>query len=185
MIGLLLGIGYKDIKDQLPDSIEVACHNSPDNCTISGPADAVNEYVDELKKQGVFARAVNVSDTAYHSRYIKEAGPLLMRRLSEVITEPKERSKRWISTSVPEDRWGSEDARLCSATYLTNNLLSAVLFEEAIKHVPQESILIEIAPHGLLQAILRRSAPRGTTNISLTERGAASGLRTLYAAITK
>lgn len=72
------------MKDLLPDGIEVACHNSADSCTLSGPADKVNEFVDKLKKDGVFARAVNVANIAYHSKHIVPMAPKLFEYLSKV-----------------------------------------------------------------------------------------------------
>ena len=102
-----------------------------------------------------------------------------------MVPDPKARSARWISTSVPEERWNSKLAQYCSAEYLTNNLLSPVLFEEASVHIPDNAIAIEIAPHGLLQAILRRSLSAECTNIPLTQRGNPQGLCYLLAAIGK
>jgi fatty acid synthase len=87
-----------------------------------------------------------------------------------VIPSPKARSGRWVSSSVAESGWSSELAKYSSAEYHTNNLLSSVLFEEASSHIPPEAIVIEIAPHGLLQAILRRSLPKTVTNIPLTNK---------------
>nr|XP_018901189.1 PREDICTED: fatty acid synthase-like [Bemisia tabaci] len=180
-----IGMGYQEIKDELPPSIEVACHNAADSCTLSGPSDDVEEYVAVLKERGVFARAVNVSDIAYHSRYISPAAPKLLKYLKEVILEPKPRSKRWISSSIPETEWGSPLAATSSPEYHTNNLLSAVLFEEASKHIPKNAIVIEIAPHGLLQAILRRSLDSECTNIPLTQRNNKKALYFLMTAIGK
>ena len=77
-------MGYNDIKKEVPPSIDVACHNSKDSCTISGPAADVEEYVEQLKKRKVFARTVNVANIAYHSRYIRSVAPYLLKRLSEV-----------------------------------------------------------------------------------------------------
>lgn len=79
-----VGLGYNDIKDKLPNDIEVACHNSSDSSTLSGPAASVNKYIDQLKSEGVFAKAVNVSNIAYHSQYIKPAAPSLLKYLKEV-----------------------------------------------------------------------------------------------------
>ncbi|XP_065212309.1 fatty acid synthase-like [Planococcus citri] len=165
-----IGKGYQQIKDSLPEGIEVACHNSKDNCTLTGPADLVGKFVEELQEQKIFAKTVNVANIAYHSRHIAPAGPELLRRLKEVIPEPKERSSKWISTSVPEEEWEKPLTKYCSAEYLTNNLLNAVLFEEGCKHIPDNAIVIEIAPHGLLQAILKRSLKSSVTNIPLTLR---------------
>lgn len=71
---------------------------------------------------------------------------------------------------MPEKDWDKPIAKQCSAEYLTNNLLSPVLFEEGCKHIPDNAIVIEIAPHGLLQAILKRSLKSSITNIPLTLR---------------
>jgi len=71
---------------------------------------------------------------------------------------------------VPEDRWDTELAKYCSAEYMTNNLLSYVLFEEASSHVPENAVAVEIAPHGLLQAIIKRSFGPNVINIPLTNR---------------
>ena len=87
-----------------------------------------------------------------------------------MIPTPKPRSSRWVSSSVPEKEWNSPLAKYSSAEYHTNNLLSPVLFEEASRHIPHDAITIEIAPHGLLQAILSRSLNKATTNVALTNR---------------
>lgn len=79
-----VGAGYKTIKSSLPESIEVACHNSKDSCTLSGPAEDMDAFVAKLKAQGMFAKLVNVADIAYHSRYIKPAAPALLKYLKEV-----------------------------------------------------------------------------------------------------
>ena len=81
---IITGKGYTEIKDVLPEDIQVACHNSADSCTLSGPAQSVESYVEELKKKDVFARAVNVANIAYHSKYIAPIAPQLICRLKEV-----------------------------------------------------------------------------------------------------
>lgn len=179
------GIGYQKIKDQVPESIEVACHNGPDSSTISGPTADMEAFVKDLQSKNVFARLVNVSNIAYHSRYIKPAGPLLLKYLQEVIPQPFPRSSKWISTSVEETKWDSDLAKTSSAEYHTNNLLSSVLFEEGSRFIPKDSIIIEIAPHGLLQAILKRSLKTGCINIPLTQRGCKNGLYFLLTALGK
>lgn len=62
----------------------MACRNSDSSCTISGPVESINEFVSELKAEGIFAKAVNVAGIAYHSRYIQKAGPTLLKYLKEV-----------------------------------------------------------------------------------------------------
>lgn len=79
-----IGLGYKDIKDRLPHDIDVACHNSAESCTISGPATSVEEFVKKLVSENVFARMVNVSNISFHSRYIQPAAPSLLENLTKV-----------------------------------------------------------------------------------------------------
>lgn len=178
-------MGYNQIKDKCPSTIEVACHNGPDSSTISGPTEDMEKFVKELQDQGIFAKLVNVANIAYHSRYIKPAAPALLKYLKEVLPEPVARSSKWISTSNKEEDWDTDLAKFSSPEYHTNNLLSSVLFEEGLKHIPKDSILIEIAPHGLLQAILKRSLKSGCTNVPLTQRGSKSGVEFLLNALGK
>ncbi|XP_045461517.1 fatty acid synthase-like isoform X2 [Harmonia axyridis] len=180
-----IGLGYNQIKDRCPESIEVACHNGPDSSTISGPTKDMEVFVKQLQDDGIFARLVNVSNIAYHSRYIKPAAPLLLNYLNEVIPTPVARSPKWVSTSNLEENWGTDLAKHSSAEYHTNNLLSSVLFEEGLHHIPKDSVLIEIAPHGLLQAILKRSLKPGCTNVPLTQRGSKSGVEFLFNSLGK
>ncbi|XP_053598737.1 fatty acid synthase [Microplitis demolitor] len=180
-----VGLGYEDIKDLCPPDIEVACHNGPESSTISGPAESMKAFVAKLQSNKIFAREVPCSNIAYHSRYIAEAGPKLMKYLKEVIPDPKPRSPKWLSTSVPRSQWSTPQARLSSAEYHTNNLLNAVLFEETAVLIPKDAVTIEIAPHGLLQAILRRSLSPSVTNIPLTQRGHKDNVEVFLQAIGK
>ncbi|KAI5710713.1 hypothetical protein M8J75_010956 [Diaphorina citri] len=165
-----VGLGQSQVTPYLPPDIEVACRNSANSCTLSGPAESVEKFVSTLVQKGVFAKTVNVSNIAYHSKYIKPAAPLLLRYLKDVIPNPKERSSKWISTSLEEKDWGSDLAKYASAEYFTNNLLSTVYLEEGAQHIPPNAIVIEIAPHGLLQPIVKKSLGPETINIALTNR---------------
>ncbi len=86
--------------------------------------------------------------------------------LSQVIDEPKPRSKKWISTSYLESDLNTDQCRYFSAEYLTNNLLKTVLFKESTSRIPENAIVIEIAPDGVLQSILTRSLRKNTTSIA-------------------
>ncbi|RVE48695.1 hypothetical protein evm_006661 [Chilo suppressalis] len=111
------------IKTMCPPEIEVAFRNAPDSSTISGPADIMKNFVAMLLAQGIFAKEVPCSNIAYHSRYIAEAGPKLLKYLKEVIPTPKKRSDRWMCTSLPQALWKDARAQYSSAEYHTNNLL--------------------------------------------------------------
>ncbi|KAH9640519.1 hypothetical protein HF086_001568 [Spodoptera exigua] len=174
-----VGLSYNQIKSMCPPEIEVACHNGPDSSTISGPADIMKNFVAKLSAQGIFAKEVPCSNIAYHSRYIAEAGPTLLKYLKQVIKNPKARSEKWVSTSVPQALWKDPKAELSSAEYHTNNLL------ETARLIHSNAITIEIAPHGLLQAILRRSLKKDVINVALTQKGHPDNVQVLFTAFGK
>ncbi|XP_075984126.1 fatty acid synthase-like [Anticarsia gemmatalis] len=177
-----VGLGYEQILKMLPPELDVACHNGTDSCTVSGPADKMHEFVSQLSARGIFAKEVPCSNIAYHSRYMTEAGPKLLEYLKEIIL-PKPRSERWLSTSVPQDQWHETSAKINSAEYHTNNLLSPVLFEETSRLIPSNAVLVEVAPHGLLQAILKRSLSADCRHVPLTRRGHADSVLYLLQAL--
>ncbi|XP_065221120.1 fatty acid synthase-like isoform X2 [Planococcus citri] len=170
--GTMVAVGqsYDVMKDIVPPEIEIACHNSPSNCTLSGPTEIVQKFIEDLNEKNVFNRVVKTSNIAYHSRYIASAESMFLSYTKEVIPEPKLRSKKWICTSAPEHKWDNEEIKYSSAEYHTNNLLNPVYFEESHRYIPANSITIEIAPHGLLNAILKHSLPNTVDNIPLLMR---------------
>lgn len=102
-----------------------------------------------------------------------------------MIKVPKKRSSKWVSSSLMETEWETDLAKYSSPEYHTNNLLSSVLFENVLKYVPNDAIAIEIAPHGLLQAIIKKALPDTVTNIPLTKKMYGDSTRFLLAAIGK
>ncbi|KAK3908916.1 Fatty acid synthase [Frankliniella fusca] len=180
-----VALGYKDMKALCPPDVEVACHNSADSCTVSGPADVVATLIADLAKKGIAAKEVNCSNIAYHSRFVAKALPRLRKYLDQVIPSAAPRSERWLSTSVPEKDWGSPAARLSSAEYHSNSLVNPVLFEEVLQHVPEDALLLEIAPSPILLDVLRRALPEESVVIPLTQRDSADATSHLLAALGK
>ncbi|GBN02031.1 Fatty acid synthase [Araneus ventricosus] len=150
-----LGITWSQANKCCPKDIFPSCHNAEDSVTISGPKHSVKAFVDVLKSENVFVREVDCFGYAFHSQYIFPAVGKLQTALQKVITNPKPRTSRWISSSYPKEEWVEPSAKLAGASYFVHNLVSPVLFHEALHHVPKDAIVIEIAPHHQLQAILQ------------------------------
>ncbi|XP_043471863.1 fatty acid synthase [Leptopilina heterotoma] len=180
-----VGLSWEEAQKRCPPEIVLACHNAADSVTISGPPEPIAKFVEDLKSQEIFAKQVHSSGCAFHSKYIASVGPRLRTMLEKIIPNPKQRTSRWISSSIPETAWNTSLAQLSSPAYYVNNLLSPVLFQEALAHVPENAIVIEIAPHCLLQAILRRSLPSTVTNIGLHKRDHSDNLAFLLTNIGK
>lgn len=166
-----IGLSWEETAKRCPEGIFPACHNGTDSVTISGPPEGIKKFVEELTAENIFAKQVNSSGGAFHSKYISAAAPKLRKALDAIIPNPKPRTSRWISSSIPEASWGSPVAQLSSASYHVNNLLSPVLFYEALQFIPENAVVIEVAPHCLLQAILKRSLGPNCTNVGLMKRG--------------
>lgn len=75
-------------------------------------------------------------------------------------------------------------ARLSDVHYHVNNLLSPVRFAEALRSVPESALVVEVAPHALLQAVLKRALP-GAAHVPLVRRDAPDAARHLLAALGK
>uniref|UniRef100_A0A6Q2Y0D1 Fatty acid synthase n=1 Tax=Esox lucius TaxID=8010 RepID=A0A6Q2Y0D1_ESOLU len=168
-----VGLTWAECKAQCPQGVVPACHNAEDTVTISGPAEAVRAFVGQLKESGVFAKEVRSAGVAFHSYYMAAIAPALLAALKK---EPKLRSARWISTSIPQKDWDSPLALYSSAEYHCNNLVSPVLFQEGLSLVPDNAVVVEIAPHALLQAILKRSLKPTCSILPLMRRGHANNL---------
>ncbi|KAI8423488.1 hypothetical protein MSG28_012603 [Choristoneura fumiferana] len=157
-----VGLTWDETKRRCPPDVFRACHNWTDSVTVSGPPDSVEKFVAELKAEGVFARRVNSAGIAFHSKYIAAAKKQLCTKLNEIIPEPLPRSPRWLSSSLGPDQQDTEWGKLCSAEYHVNNMLSPVRFADALKVIPERAIVVEVAPHALLNAVLRRALPSAT-----------------------
>lgn len=68
-----------------------------------------------------------------------------------------------MSTSAPT-------ALKINAEYHLNNYVSPVLFNDALKQIPENALVVEVAPTCLLQAILRRALPSSVIKIGLVNK---------------
>lgn len=84
-----------------------------------------------------------------------------------MIQHPKPRTDRWITT-VPNDR--NHDLSSCSAEYHAANLIEPVYFEDAVKRIPENAIVLEIAPHCCFQTILKPILGDNATYIPVTKK---------------
>nr|CAD7568916.1 unnamed protein product [Timema californicum] len=167
----VVGMSVDQVEMLAGPSVSVACKNSPYHVTVSGPARAIKQFVSLAKQQGVFASEVNTGGVAFHSSHVAPAVVDLTKALSKVIPEPKPRSSRWISSSVPRCDWDSTLGLSCSAEYLAHNFVSPVLFSDACTGIPDNALVIEVAPHAVLLTALRRSLPDTVNTLALQSKG--------------
>ncbi|XP_050425474.1 fatty acid synthase [Adelges cooleyi] len=179
-----VGIGYQEIQNALPVNIEVVWQNSVNSCTIIGAKEQVDQFISQLKSKNIFTQIISTNSTPYHSKAFEKAAPKIFEYLKKIVSNPKKRSEKWISTSIPEDKWNTDVAKHFSAEYAVNNLLNNVLFGEALERLPKNATVIEVGPHGILQNILK-SSEKNISNIELMNKNRDDGLDYMLTAFGK
>ncbi|RVE51369.1 hypothetical protein evm_003924 [Chilo suppressalis] len=178
-----VGLSWEECARRCPPDVFPACHNAIDSVTVSGPAKSVEKFVAQLTAENVFARSVNSSGIAFHSKYVACTAPMLRERLKDLIPNPKPRSPNWVSTSLSPEQRDTQFAKMNDVEFQINNVLSPVRFVEALEAVPKNALVIEVSPHGLLQATLKRSLPRSVAHVALLRRGQDDSLRFLLSSL--
>ncbi|XP_072399714.1 fatty acid synthase-like [Diabrotica undecimpunctata] len=181
----VIGLSKEEISKMLPEGVFIACQNARDNVTISGTLETTKAFVEKLSAQGIFTRLLKSAEIPFHTKYLAEAGKFLLEFCKNVIPDPKPRSKKWISSSVPLHKEHEEWAQYNCAEYHNNNYCNPVLFDQVYDHIPEDAIVIEVAPHGLLQTILKREMGNETTQISITNRSSDDNEKFFLSAIGK
>ncbi|CAD5216831.1 unnamed protein product [Bursaphelenchus okinawaensis] len=180
-----VGLTWEQAKERCPEGVWPACHNGADSVTISGDAEKLRKFVEELKAEEVFAKEVDSSGIPFHSPTLEVCREKMLEEMKKVVPEPNPRSSKWISTSIPEENWDDELALYCSADYHTHNACNPVLFYEGLQKIPVSAITIELAPHCLMQAILRRNLQKTCTNVGLMNKTADNQLESFLQAFGK
>lgn len=77
-------MSWEEARKRCPEGVYPACENADDSVTISGLKENVEAFVEELKKDNVFARVVNAYGYAFHCPCIEPASVKLKTSLLKV-----------------------------------------------------------------------------------------------------
>lgn len=166
-----VAMNYEALQKLLSKDIEIACYNSVNSFTVTGDMTKVENFANQVKASGHLAKVIDSSGIAFHSSRMEECGEHMKKMLSDVIQHPKSRSSKWISTSSSFESANE----LIDADYFKNNLTNAVKFSHAIDKIPHNSLIIEVAPHSIMQGILMKNAPKTRAFVGLTQRDSHDG----------
>ncbi|KAI1084518.1 acyl transferase domain-containing protein [Whalleya microplaca] len=115
----------------LETNIEVACINSPVNCTVSGTEEAIDTFKEQLDKGGIFAQKLKTG-VAYHSSAMQEIVTEYMSQLESLEPgNPISPSAVLMFSSVIGRNITPQ--LLCSPSYWVDNLVSPVRFLDAVR----------------------------------------------------
>ncbi|KAI8627214.1 beta-ketoacyl synthase domain-containing protein [Xylariaceae sp. FL1651] len=136
--------------ETLQGRICVAACNAPDSVTLSGDSDAVIEAQEILEDESKFARLLKV-DKAYHSFHMLPCATPYLKAMeaskcaaveSSAVKDASEPSIIWISSVHKGKRMLRSDV---TANYWKDNLLSPVLFAQALEQVMRDHSPVDIA----------------------------------------
>ncbi|KAI0133842.1 putative polyketide synthase [Xylariales sp. AK1849] len=141
-------------------SISIACVNSPMNCTLSGSEDAIDAVKAQADKEGIFAQKLKTG-VAYHSRLMLPIADEYLSRMGSLDAAGTQSAK---SIPMVSSVTGKvvRPAVLATGQYWVDNMVSRVLFADAVQLLTQHSStlkvglgsitdLVEIGPHPTLK----------------------------------
>ncbi|CAJ2506588.1 Uu.00g077740.m01.CDS01 [Anthostomella pinea] len=145
----------------LTESINIACINSPLNCTLSGTEWAIDTVREQLDKDGIFVQKLKTG-VAYHSPFMSIIADEYRSQLGTLEASKSQR----VGPSVPMvssvTGRAVRSSLLTTAQYWVDNMVSPVRFTDAVQILTQDSAtlkvglgsitdLVEIGPHCVLR----------------------------------
>lgn len=139
--------------------VTVACMNSPQNSTLSGPEEAIDLIKEHLDTDGIFSQKLKTG-VAYHSASMQ----VIASEYKELMgaLHPGDNTELAAVTMVSSVTGAaiSSSKILAQPQYWVDNLVSPVKFSDAVRHMVQAQLslgtaplthLIEIGPHPALR----------------------------------
>ncbi|XP_036138949.1 fatty acid synthase-like [Monomorium pharaonis] len=165
----LISFDYKSLENMCSTDIEIICRNSENSNIVCGHTESIKKFIKRLQLNNIHVKEL-YCDVPYHSSYLATVKTQLLLNLNNVIPQPKKRSSKWISSSIPRTEWFTSASNLSSADYHARSILNTVLFEQIMPLIPSNAVTIEIGPDCILQHILKESLHPKVTNIVLKQR---------------
>ncbi|KAL4802595.1 hypothetical protein BDV18DRAFT_163998 [Aspergillus unguis] len=157
---MAVSLSREQISPSLPDTISIACENSPTNVTLSGDVKDLETVASALRDRypDVLIKRLPVN-CAYHSVQMKEVEHGYLQRLESLDLSDRKLSSVFISsvTGTP-----IESPTELGPEYWCRNLTSPVLFHSAVRKVVEaisKPLFLEVGSHSTLLGPLRDIAP--------------------------
>lgn len=151
-----------------PGQMNIACFNSPSSVTVSGDSSSIQELLRRLNGDNIFARELPV-DSAYHSHHMALVSEEYLGSIAHLTPQHcDDTAEIRMSSSVTGKIINSSDL---TAKYWVTNLVSPVLFSEAVSEMmkspakisrrrhrsePGIDFLVEVGPHAALMGPIQQ-----------------------------
>ncbi|MBD0711522.1 MULTISPECIES: hybrid non-ribosomal peptide synthetase/type I polyketide synthase [unclassified Streptomyces] len=156
--GTMLAVGLPEdeaVRRAAPfgDRLSVAAVNSPGALTLAGERDALAEYAEALRADGVFARFLDV-EVPYHSAVMEQIKDELLTELAGIEPRPARLPLHLTG------REGRAEGPELDAEYWWSNVRDTVRFRAAVDALIAEGhrTFLEIGPHPVLGHSVRECA---------------------------
>lgn len=162
---LSVGIGVDEAMNYIREAsyeniVEIACHNSPGNTTISGDREAIEKLKETFDAKNIFARVLRTGGKAYHSHHMREAGLAYKEYLDQEPTIYQRSLPKCPMYSTTQTEATTSVYGIIPNSRWVKNLTGRVLFDEGVSQMlvnePSVNTLIEIGPHSVLEGPLRQ-----------------------------
>ncbi|KAI4150924.1 MAG: hypothetical protein LQ340_003808, partial [Diploschistes diacapsis] len=165
---LAVGLSREEAQNRVSELTKgqavVACINSPSSVTVSGDEPAIEELLDMLQKEGVFARKVKV-DIAYHSHHMLCIAEDYLAALASI--HPLESTNVRFYSSVTGGPLSTSELQ---PSYWVTNMVSPVEFNDSLHSLcrygndgsssgdfkPAVDVLVELGPSGALAGPIKQ-----------------------------
>lgn len=147
----------------LPKGIDLAAHNAPALCVLSGSKADIATCAELLNSKGIPCSELHTSH-AFHSHLMDGAVAPTVELLKTITLQPP---------SIPimstvQGRWLTDEEAV-SPAYWGRNMRDTVRFTEGIQALAAEDypVYIEVGPGQTLRTLAAQSLPRGTDALSI------------------
>ncbi|KAH6880012.1 beta-ketoacyl synthase domain-containing protein [Thelonectria olida] len=172
---LAVGTSQEDAEEICNDEefkgrVKVAACNSPESVTLSGDDAAIDEIAVVFEDEGKFVRRLRV-DKAYHSHHMFRCSEEYLTSIKGIWTKVPSSSSTctWVSSVYPER--DSKDMANMDASYWIDNMVSPVLFKQAVEKAislgPFDGA-VEVGPHPALRGPVRETLQSLQVELSYT-----------------
>ena len=153
---LSVSLPEAELRQLLPDWLDLAAVNGPALCVVAGPAEAVDAFQAELEGREVHCQRLHTSH-AFHSRMMDP----IVARFEEVVQTVELRRPEVAYLSNVTGTWiTEEEAR--DPGYWARHLRGTVRFDDGLRELMKEPerILLEVGPGRSLTTLARRHPVR-------------------------
>ncbi|KAK4461021.1 polyketide synthase [Cladorrhinum samala] len=153
--------------------MRIACFNSPSSVTVSGDEAAIDRLKTYLDEKATFNRKLLTGGVAYHSHHMEPIADSYAKALEGLL--PNRCSAPHVRMISSVTGQSIDEATLLDGRYWVRNLLSPVLFSQAIKSMleqePTIDTIVELGPHAQLEGPIKqilKSVPSSHVKVGYT-----------------